>query len=513
MKQVSLIYIGLYSQDIEHLGLASIAAFLRSKGIEVQLVHADISERLDVIWEKMNQNADFYGFSIYATNAKKVFAISDMLKEKRDNCIVFYGSQFASAAKGLIFDDNLSVDYIILGDGELPVYELVSHEEQGGGVLARPYILHRSSKSDGTEFNRDIKDMVIPSRDFIKECKENLYYTANIATSRGCYGNCSFCSSRIEKNVRWQGRDMKDVYDEIKMIYEEHGIRSFMFVDASFEDPVGYGKERISEFLEYILQDDIRYHFWCYLRADAFKPEDKKLVENMRKAGFTQVFVGIESYNESDLRLYNKRANLKANDEIMTLLRECDIGANIGFIMFNPYSTPEGLKDNYRYLLRNRNYYLGNYTSQIVVRYNTALHKKLYDKKLLSDDFSYLNEMGYCYVDSQVSECVEFINEYIERSPISLEERGFSSFDRYYFTCKALFPEEIQDYCAGYDSIQYNLAESMGQYFHHLFVEQNIDKSKEQFPDFEKEMMSIYSDYKKYRIKFYRKFLSYMKNY
>lgn len=504
---VSLIYISLFPQDIEHLGLASIASYLRKNGIMVELVRVSIDDSIEVITKKINLKSDYFGFSLYSTNAKKAFEISALLKEYSPACKVMFGGEFAETTRKFIFEDCAAVDFIVLGNGEIPVLNLLQCLENKKDISSLPYIATRNNYIDKKGYEIDLKSRDWVVRDYLEECKKNLHYTANIDTSKGCYGRCSFCANAILKYEHiWQGRDMDDVFAEIKHINGEYGIRSFMLTDSSFEDPVGYGKERVRHFLELILADDVKYHFWCYLRADIFKQEDKDLVTMMRQAGFTNVFIGIETFNENDLRIYNKRATLDMNEMIIKLFNECGINVDIGFIMFNPYSSLEGIQENYHFLRKHRPYYLSNYTSQIIIHYGTHLHKRLLQEDLLKEDYTYLNEMAYRFLDPAIEEIVQFIKGNIEKSPIAKWEQSLASFDRFYYNIKAQFPDEITLYEKEYSYIKDEMSTELVNFFQILYEKVDINGARDAFAGFQTNMLNWYRQFNKYSVKVYRKF-------
>jgi radical SAM superfamily enzyme YgiQ (UPF0313 family) len=80
-------------------------------------------------------------------------------------------------------------------------------------------------------------------------------------------------------------------------------------------------------------------------RADSFEGAED-IVPLLKKAGLCEILVGIESGNECDLKVMNKRAEPKKNYYIAKLLRRHDIVLYPGFINFTPYTTIEDLRNN-----------------------------------------------------------------------------------------------------------------------------------------------------------------------
>ena len=90
----------------------------------------------------------------------------------------------------------------------------------------------------------------------------------------------------------------------------------------------------------------------------------KKMKNNLRllkKAGFNNIFVGIESGCDEDLLVYNKRSELQDNERFMMLCDKCGITPFYGFVMIQPYSTVDSVNKNYRFLIKYRSDQLSHY--------------------------------------------------------------------------------------------------------------------------------------------------------
>ena len=70
----------------------------------------------------------------------------------------------------------------------------------------------------------------------------------------------------------------------------------------------------------------------------------------LKSVGLTHVFLGLESGSDDALRVYNKRITVEQNFRAISLLRDAHIQTQIGFIMFNPYSTLNEVRENAQFL-------------------------------------------------------------------------------------------------------------------------------------------------------------------
>lgn len=99
-------------------------------------------------------------------------------------------------------------------------------------------------------------------------------------------------------------------------------------------------KQWIKQFYENILNFDIHVNFSCLVRANDINNGREEL-ELLKAIGLKYVFIGIESFIQKHLDLYNKRITVQDNIDALKLLDELGLQPNIGFLLFNPITTIE----------------------------------------------------------------------------------------------------------------------------------------------------------------------------
>ncbi len=178
--------------------------------------------------------------------------------------------------------------------------------------------------------------------------------------------------------AKWRGRSVANVVKEIEEIQKLYGIDAFFhFIDSSLEDPDG-GKKRLWDLINEILHRKLKIYFFANFRADFVRTASPELMRSLVSAGLCGACIGLESFNDDDLKLYGKIATAEDNHRIIKLFRQFDIHIQPGFININPYTTLDGLRQNIRSLkqykmLCNRSMFL----NQLSIFQGTAIHKKL----------------------------------------------------------------------------------------------------------------------------------------
>lgn len=501
MIKVFMAYLTPDVSSEEHLGTASIAAYLEQHFVPVLLKRIPFepeNPNIEKMFQELPEDVKLFGFPLFNTNAEVIYRLAKKIKERDNECKIFVGGRLATDAYDLILNDCADIDFVVLGDGEVPVWKVVEAMEAGKNLSGLPSIVlqGQTKVEDKYPYIVDINEIPWVSRQYLEQIIELGSGTARLTTSRGCCANCSFCSfnsySNKMKSKRWQGRDIKDIYHEVIDLYNRYGIRSFSFNDGSFEDPGKLGKERIREFCNLIIAYPVKFHFWCFLRAETFSEEEIELIKLMKRAGFSEVFIGVEAGNDADLKVYNKRATVEDNRRSIRLFEENDINVLFGFIMFNPFSTRDTLRKNYEFLIENNNWRPHAFAGKVALYYKTALQIRCENEGLLTEEFSYLNPMGYRFKDPDVFPLWDFIEKHLLSSIVFRKyDVDIFYFNNFFNDMVAIFPEEMLIYVPKYKKLMKDFAMVQAEYFKNLYVNYDLFTAKQQLEGFEHKMSSI----------------------
>jgi len=176
---------------------------------------------------------------------------------------------------------------------------------------------------------------------------------APMLASRGCLFNCSFCSIRQfygqSRGELRRVRSPRAVTNEMLFLYERKGVRFFNFQDDDFAVRTSSQLEWLDDFLRELdrtgLAANTRWKVSC--RVDELRLE---VLERMRDHGLMGVFLGVESANEAGLRTLNKHVTAAQNLAAVELLKRAGLAMSMGFMMFDPSSTFETIRENLGFL-------------------------------------------------------------------------------------------------------------------------------------------------------------------
>jgi len=165
-------------------------------------------------------------------------------------------------------------------------------------LAGRPESLYRQ------EGNIDIRLSPVPRFDLIAP-NDYLYYFAQ--TTRGCPFQCEFCDIIVTDGRIPRTKSVSQVIAEIEAIAELGG-KFVSFSDANYIGNVRYAEELTRALVEFGKAKDFPLSFSAEMTITVV--ERPQLLELLRQANFTGIFVGIESPNLDSLKETKKRQNI-----------------------------------------------------------------------------------------------------------------------------------------------------------------------------------------------------------
>lgn len=270
-----------------------------------------------------------------------VRSILDLLRRESAAPLGAFGL-FPTLSRNRLMQFALQLDFILAGEFEGTLAELLAAFAARRTVTALPGVVLR----DGTFVPRPlIADLsLLPVPD---DVGANLGYdTMNIAASRGCYGECSFCFiHRYYGCSRRRTRDPVSLERELETRLSRREIKSLYFIDPTFIGPGEGERERAREIGRTARRFGLPFGFET--RVDGI---DRELLAKLADLGATSVFLGIESGCDSVLQRIGKRIDTEQIRRGVRAVLESGLELNLGFIMFEPDSTLAELEENYAFL-------------------------------------------------------------------------------------------------------------------------------------------------------------------
>ncbi|GAA4855178.1 hypothetical protein GCM10025787_44060 [Saccharopolyspora rosea] len=400
----------------EHLGVAYMAAVLRSVGFTVEIREIPHGGEESAIEAIAGFGPHLACFTLMSLNVHSCRAVSALLRDRLPDALVVCGGPAGTFAGHEVLDNDPNVDVVAVGEGEPTILDLAQRVALGEPVSGCPGIFHRDA--DGAVVRNpprpvihDLDALPFPARDQLEQHGNKLEYV-RVSTSRGCVAQCTFCSAphlknRVQAGKPWRARSPENVVDEVEHLVRTYGFRTFDFIDSTFEDPDGgrVGKKRIATIAQGILDRGLDVYYNVCMRAENWKdtPADHDLMDLLVRSGLEKVNVGIESGVPEELLLWDKRATVEDNATIIRMLREHGIYLAMGFIPFHPYATVDTIVRNAEFLRDNSGHNLRRMTERLEIYPGTRIVQKMEADGLLDDSYrDTLDPYGYVFRDERV---------------------------------------------------------------------------------------------------------------
>ena len=155
----------------------------------------------------------------------------------------------------------------------------------------------------------------------------------NMITSRGCPNQCTFCDNNIFGR-EYRQRSAENIMEEIKFLRKKYGVREIAFVDDTFL----INKKRIYKLFEILEKENIFFYWTCMSRINN---TDFEFLKFLKSKGCWHISFGIESGDETILKLIKKNISLEKAKEVITWCNKLKIKTKGFFIIGHPTETIE----------------------------------------------------------------------------------------------------------------------------------------------------------------------------
>jgi radical SAM superfamily enzyme YgiQ (UPF0313 family) len=268
------------------LGLITVAAML-PKDWEIRLVDRNINLETDDDWNWCDM-VIISAMIIQKQDFRELIQKGVALGKK-----VAVGGPFATSVPEFALEAG--AHYLILDEGEctIPMFLAALARGEEGGIF-------RATEKP------DVTTTPIPRFDLLDL---DAYLAVTVQFSRGCPFQCEFCDIINLFGRKPRTKTPEQMLAEFEVLYQIGWRRLIFVVDDNF---IG-NKRNAKVFLRALIpwMQERNYPFVLLTEASLNLAEDDELIDLMVKAGFTMVFMGIETPDVDSLVGINKEQNTR----------------------------------------------------------------------------------------------------------------------------------------------------------------------------------------------------------
>ena len=315
---------------------------------QVKVKEFTINEDIEEILSEITKGGyDFVAFSCYIWNIEKTLKIAENLKLVNPNLKIMFGGPEVSFNSNELLNSYSFLDYIIAGEGEEAVRDLVkalsSGDEMELNQISNLYFRgKKTALLDNDSVKMIVTDLAIIPPIYLDTKKGEIqnkivYYE----TSRGCTFNCAYCLSAATRGVRFF--DISRVKAELKHLVSL-GAKQIKFVDRTFNSD----EAKAIEMIEYLISiDDGNINFHFEITAYLLQKPVLELVKSARR-GLFQFEIGVQSTNAKTLKAVNRADKFKAlSENVNEIKRYKNIHQHLDLIAGLPYEDINSFKNSF----------------------------------------------------------------------------------------------------------------------------------------------------------------------
>ena len=275
---------------------------------------------------------------------------------------------------------KVNVDYMISGEGQVPMLRLIKYLEKAGNIHNIPGLIYKDKESIKSNpcvyfpFNDvpvpDFSDLDLDFYNISLEQYSNRVLNLPYQATRGCLFNCTFCGGRRMLSKSYETKSYEKIINEIKYMKDKYKSSHFWFRDDSINCSYDFLDVLCNKFIENRL--DIKWG------VNGVRPDnlDRRILGKMKKAGCYLLAFGIESGSNRILKMMSKNFTIDKVERVLENSYREGIRNWVNIITGYPYERDDDVRMTVDFV-RNNALYINkiNFISCLQVRYGSALYE------------------------------------------------------------------------------------------------------------------------------------------
>ncbi|MHA6529367.1 B12-binding domain-containing radical SAM protein [Paenibacillus sp. BAC0078] len=313
----------------------------------------DAAALADIAQLIISKPSRYLGLTAMCCNYSIALRIAEECKRLDPDKIIIFGGPHASFVAEETLAHFPSVDYIVIGEGELTLPELITALESEHPVTGVEGLSYRAEGEICTNPPRPIlknlDETPFPAFHLIDDI--NAYFTSSepkyfpIEAGRGCPFNCSFCSTSVFFSRRYRTKSPARIIAEMRYVRDQWDITHFSLTHDNFT----VNHQFVRQFCQELIKCNESFTWSCSSRTDHV---NKELFEHMMQAGCNGVFFGIESGSQSIQKAIGKKLDLNQAYELLRELHQLGLSCTVSFITGFPEETKDDINQTLDLIVR-----------------------------------------------------------------------------------------------------------------------------------------------------------------
>lgn len=301
---------------------------------EIEIMEFSINEfGPDIMARLFRQNPDILCFSCYIWNIRMILEICHDIKQVSPRTLIILGGPEVSYDAANILQENEAVDFVVRGEGEATLHELLQaleNQHMPDNIAGISYRLAgRIINNPDRALLSDLDQTPFPYPSDLGNYQDKIVY---YESSRGCPFNCSYCLSSTQHGVRFFS--LERVKRDLSLLMSQK-VREIKFVDRTFN----CNEKRAMEIMRYIIGQNPKCKIHFELDASLLSVEMLDFLQSVPPDLFN-FEIGIQSTNQTALNSVNRKSDwVRQNHNIKRLQSYHNIHLHLDLIAGLPFES------------------------------------------------------------------------------------------------------------------------------------------------------------------------------
>lgn len=340
------------------IGLASLAAWLETKGIEATIIDAYARpDAPDLIRERLLADRPaFMGMSCTTSGFLDAVRLSAVAKAILPGIQTVVGGAHVSALKTSALDGFPDIDFAVVGEGENTLAKLIDGGWEQPAAI--PGLVYRE-KDGAPRYTGPLTDLIeldtlpFPAYDKLPGYPDayrlpifNYPRAPNTScvSSRGCPYACSYCDRSVfGRSFRFNSAEY--MLAMVRNLHERFGVRHINFCDDQFT----FHRKRVETFARGLAESGLGISFNCAARAEHL---DEDLLRTMKAGGCWMISMGVETGDPELLARHRNHADLDRLHDCIAAIKRAGIRVKGLLMMGLPGETTDSIQRSMDYVFR-----------------------------------------------------------------------------------------------------------------------------------------------------------------
>jgi len=364
MRSLKVLLLKPYSQAdelIPPVGLGYLATAIREQH-QVTVLDG-IKEKLTL--EKFSEivrkgNFEVIGIQIFTFHLSTVKDYLKIIRQFSPQTKIIIGGPHPSCEPRTIFNLLSDIDFAFRGEAEVGLKLLLNfiaeNTASAENLKQVPGLIWRQAGQtiiNEPVFVKNLDELGLPAWDLLKPDTYPLsphgaffkkFPIAPITVTRGCPFPCTYCAAHLVSGKPIRSRSVKNVIQEIELLYNQYGIREIHIEDDNFT----LNKNFVKEFCQTLINLKLDLAWACPngIRLDTL---DEEILNLMKKSGLYVVSVGVESGSQRILDSMQKRLTKEQIRNKIHIIRKVGLEVIGFFIIGYPAETKADILETFKF--------------------------------------------------------------------------------------------------------------------------------------------------------------------